>query len=86
MNTPDLFAWIGEDELGSGQVGLKQGDVPAGRVPLVVVATHRDKIERAALLQQLQAQATRYGTTIRLVRYVAIADVATIQPESIPKG
>ena len=34
-NTPDnvkttaLYAWVGEDEMGSGQIGLKQGVVPA---------------------------------------------------------
>jgi len=84
MNTPDLFAWIGEDEHGSGEVGLKQGDVPAGRIPLV--ATRRDKLDRATLVQQLQTQSTRYGKTLRLVRYVAIEDVVTIHPESIPKG
>ena len=36
MNTPKevqemvLHAWVGEDELGSGEFGIKQGIVPAG--------------------------------------------------------
>jgi len=32
-----LYAWVGEDELGSGVVGLKQAWTRAGAVPLVAV-------------------------------------------------
>ena len=31
----ELYAWVGEDEFGSGEIGLKQGLVPAGMIPLV---------------------------------------------------
>jgi hypothetical protein len=63
----ELYAWVGEDELGSGEVGLKQALVPAGLIPLV--ATTRDKMDRPEIVAQLQAQANRYGKPIRLVRF-----------------
>ncbi len=37
----DLFAWVGEDEFGSGEIGLKQGLVPAGCIPLVAVTEQK---------------------------------------------
>lgn len=61
----ELYAWVGEDELGSGEIGLKQGNVPAGNIPLVAI--RRDKVEK--LYPQMEAQATRYGKKIRLVRF-----------------
>lgn len=60
-----LFAWVGEDEHGSGVAGLKQGHVPAGMVPLV--ATSLDKVQK--LKPQMEAQAKRFGKRIRLVQY-----------------
>jgi hypothetical protein len=74
----EVWAWIGEDEFGSGVVGLKQGDVPAGRVPLV--STERSKIDQPYLRAQLQAQADRYGKTIRLVHLVLINEVDALEP------
>jgi hypothetical protein len=76
---PDLYAWVGEDELGSGQVGIKQGDVPAGRIPLVSMEVL--KLTREPLLTQLQLQARLYGKHIRLVRFVAVEEVHTIEPK-----
>jgi len=38
----ELFAWLGRDEFGSGEIGLKQGVVPAGLIPIVSVK--RDKV------------------------------------------
>ena len=63
-----LFAWVGEDELGSGEIGLKQGMVPAGMIPLVSV--NQSKMVTAGLLGQLQRQADEYGKTIQLCRFV----------------
>jgi len=80
--SPDLFAWIGRDEFGSGEVGLKRGRVPAGDIPLV--ATRREKMDRPALLAQLQAQADDYNVEIRLVRYTGVETVVTITPR--PRG
>lgn len=65
-NMPEyLYAWMGMDEFGSGEVGIKQGQSPAGYIPLV--SKDREKVER--LKPQMQAQAKRYGMKIYLVRY-----------------
>lgn len=60
-----VYAWMGMDEHGSGEVGIKQGHVPAGYIPLVSVDA--DKVRKYK--PQLQAQAARYGRKIYLVRY-----------------
>ena len=75
---PDLLAWVGEDELGSGKIGIKQAVVPAGVVPMVAVADHRDRMDRVQ--SQLQAQSDQYGKTIRLVRYVAVEELVEVNP------
>jgi hypothetical protein len=77
---PDLFAWVGDDEFGSGAVGIKQARVPAGLIPLVAV--DRRKMDRDDVIAQLQRQAVTYGTTIRLVRYVAVETVVTLNPKN----
>lgn len=77
-----LFAWVGEDELGSGTVGLKRALVPAGDIPMV--ATARDKIDRAAIISQLQQQADRYGKTIRLIRCIEAETLIELHPR--PQG
>lgn len=68
-----LYAWVGEDEHGSGRVGLKQGVVPAGTIPLVAMSYHLDRM--AKLKPQMEAQAAAYGKKIRLVKFVA-AEIA----------
>lgn len=85
-NTPEnvkavnLFAWVGEDELGSGEVGLKQGAVPAGYIPLVSV--NAQKLDRDFIVRQLQLQANAYGKTIRLCKYEFVEEIVTIVPET----
>lgn len=64
---PDLYAWMGQDELGSGQVGIKQGACPAGFIPLVAV--DRDKHKLLKLKLQMEEQARYFGKRISLVRY-----------------
>lgn len=82
MNTPDnvkkieLFAWLGEDERGSGQVGLKQGVTNAGVIPLVAVDGF--KMDREWIKEQLQHQVNVYGKTIRLCRFVFVEELETI--------
>lgn len=71
-----LYAWVGEDELGSGQMGIKQGVVPAGCVPLVSI----DPDKLLKLRGQLQEQANRYGKTIRLCRYKFVEEVIKVEP------
>lgn len=63
----ELFAWIGEDELGSGVIGIKQGLVPAGYIPLV--ATTAEKINRDFLKVAMCLQASSYGKKIYLCRF-----------------
>jgi hypothetical protein len=63
----ELFAWLGEDELGSGIVGIKQGLVPAGCIPLV--ATTEGKMKRGDLLVQLNNASAQYGKRIYLCRF-----------------
>ncbi|HEY2252481.1 MAG TPA: hypothetical protein VGH74_15515 [Planctomycetaceae bacterium] len=75
---PPLYAWLGEDELGSGEIGLKQALVPSGLIPIVSV--DRDKAARDDIRRQLQMQADQYGKTIRLVRYVAVEILLEIEP------
>ena len=61
----ELFAYLGEDECGSGEIGLKQAQVPAGLIPMVAV--RRDKMEKH--IEQLEAQAMLYGKKIYLCRF-----------------
>ncbi len=70
----ELYAWIGEDELGSGVTGLKQGAVPAGYIALVAMGHHLDRLERVA--PQMEMQAAKYGKRIYLVRFVFAGVVA----------
>ena len=61
----ELFAWLGEDELGSGAIGLKQAVVPAGRIPMAAI--EREKMEKH--FHQAEAQAAQYGKRIYLCRF-----------------
>lgn len=74
--TPKLtiVAFVGEDELGSGVIGLKQGDVPAGRIPLVAMEHHLDRLTKRQF--QMEAQAQAYGKKIYLVRFEAVAIIS----------
>jgi hypothetical protein len=60
-----LWAWLGEDEHGSGVIGLKQAQCAAGLIPMV--ATRRAKVEK--FQPQFEAQAKRYGKRIRFCRF-----------------
>lgn len=82
--TPDnvkeicLYAWVGEDEHGSGKVGIKQALVPAGYIPLVAVDDF--KIDRDYIQEALQSQANKYGKTIRLCKFVFVEEIVTLEP------
>ena len=71
-----LYAWMGEDEKGSGLIGLKQTIMPAGYIPLVTMDYHRFKIEREAVRGAMEMQAEVYGKKIRLVKFVFAEVVA----------
>jgi hypothetical protein len=74
-----LYAWIGEDELGSGEIGIKQSQVPAGMIPMVAIK--RQKMERH--WPAAEQQAATYGKRIHLCRY-AFAEVlkSTAHPKA----
>lgn len=74
----EVYAWIGEDELGSGVIGIKQGVVPAGYIPLV--ATAEEKIGRNAIRVAMSLQAADYGKKIYLCRFI-FADVRWATPD-----
>lgn len=74
-----LYAWIGEDESGSGVVGLKQGIVPAGCIALVAI--DRQKIDVEYIRVQLQAQANASGKPIMLAEFELVdANCVVLRP------
>lgn len=64
-----ILAWVGEDEMGGGEIGIKRGRVPAGDIPLAAMDYDLHKMTRPELLLQLEAQAATWGKKIRLVRF-----------------
>ena len=83
---PDMYAWLGEDEFGSGEVGLKQLQV-VGAVPpefVALVSVNREKVSNFA--PGMQKQAAVYGKTIRLCRYVMEEVLITVTPKGIEHG
>lgn len=69
-----IYAWIGEDEHGSGRIGLKQGLTPAGMIALVAADYHLDRV--AKLLPQMEAQARASGKKIRLYKFTITEEIA----------
>lgn len=66
----ELWAWLGEDDqedvaMRTGEIGLKQGITPAGRIPMVAVS--RSKMEK--YWHHAEAQARAQGKKIRLCRF-----------------
>lgn len=80
VDTVELVAWIGEDEFGSGRIGIKQARVAAGLIPIVAVLDDKYKVSRAEVVEQMQYQADQYGKTIRLVRYAPVEELIVVQP------
>jgi hypothetical protein len=79
----ELYAWVGEDELGSGEIGIKQAIVPAGCIP--IVATTREKVDRPFIREQMQTMVDQYGKTRFLVRFQFNAALASIVPTAHEK-
>lgn len=75
-----LYAWVGDDELGSGEVGLKQAVVPAGCIAMV--ACKEGRMDQDYIIKQLQAQANIFGKTIRLCRFVYQDEVIVLEPQN----
>ena len=78
MKPEILYAWVGEDEFGSGEHGLKQGVCPAGTIPLVAI--HQSKMNSVSFLEQLQKQADVFGKPIRLCAYKFDREIVTLTP------
>lgn len=76
----ELFAWVGEDEDGSGDLGLKQALTPCGLIPLVSV--QKEKLDHEVLVAQLQNQANIFGTRPKLCRFKLVEVEAVIEPEA----
>lgn len=74
-----LYAWVGEDEFGSGEVGLKQAFVSAGLIPMVAIK--EDKINRPYIRSQLQEQANKYRKVISLCKFKCDGVVHEIRPK-----
>lgn len=68
-----IYAWVGEDENGSGRIGLKQGLCPAGYIPLACMSYDLHKLAR--MKPQMEEQAKKSGMKIRLCRF-DLADIA----------
>ncbi len=75
----ELFAWIGEDEFGSGEVGLKRGLVPAGDIPLVSIDPN--KLMTSSLIDQMQRIVNQYKKARRLARFIEVETRVTLRPE-----
>jgi hypothetical protein len=60
----EVYAWVGQDEHGSGVFGLKQGLAPAGIIPMV--STDQQKLDQ--YWKQAEGQAEVYGMRIYLVK------------------
>ncbi len=79
LHNIELYAWMGEDEFGSGKIGIKQGLVPAGFIPLVGI----DREKMLKLYPQMNEQARQYGKKISLYRFVfANTEVSTTEGQS----
>jgi hypothetical protein len=76
----EFYAWVGEDELGSGEVGIKRAFLNGQYMALV--DTNPKKVDRLDFYLGLNAQAEKYGKKIRLVRFVAAEVVAETIPGS----
>lgn len=80
----ECFAWIGEDEYGSGVIGLKRGITPAGDIPLVSIDL--EKIIREELVDQMRSVVDYSGKTRYLVRLVFAGVEAQIEPQGKSDG
>lgn len=63
----ELYAWVGEDELGSGGIGLKQARCPAGLIPMVAV--DQWKMQQDYIRDQMDGQGKIFGKRVALCRF-----------------
>jgi hypothetical protein len=63
----ELFAWVGEDEMGSGEIGIKQARCAAGMIPMVAI--RQEKMDQEYIREQLHAQGIKFSKKISLCRF-----------------
>ena len=76
-----LLAWIGEDEYGSGDVGLKQVMTKNGVTATAGVDKEDSWIISENLKTAMEMQSVMFGKTLYLVRYKLEEIVEVITPE-----
>jgi len=54
-----MYAWIGEDENGSGEIGVKQALVPAGMIPIAGIDIN--KIGQQYIKEAMDNQGKAFG-------------------------
>jgi hypothetical protein len=67
LESIELFAWMGKDELGSGEIGIKQALCPAGMIPMVSI--NKDKMLQGYIKNQMNIQGKHYKKKIKLCRF-----------------
>ena len=68
VSSVEVLAWIGEDELGSGVVGMKQTMTPKGISCLAAVDPGK-WVQHPHVFRTMQAQADAYNKHLYLCRY-----------------
>jgi hypothetical protein len=70
VSAVEILAWVGEDEEGSGVIGMKQVMIPGKGVTNLAATDKPDVwVSRDEIRAGMQAQADMYGKTIYLCRY-----------------
>jgi len=62
-----LYAWIGEDEWGNGEIGIKQARVPAGIIP--IVSTKLNKVNQNYIIEAMNIQGKNFDKKIMLCEF-----------------
>lgn len=70
----EIYAWVGEDELGSGEVGIKNvGINKVTHIEPLTLCIHRERMHqllRPDIVAAMALQQRQYGKKIRLVRFI----------------
>lgn len=74
---PNLYAWVGEDELGSGKIGVKRVVLEKGNHTEynALVTMESDPAKLLHYAPWLEAQTLKYGKKIRLIRFAAVEQI-----------
>ena len=62
-----LYAWVGEDECGSGEIGIKQARVPAGMIP--IVSTKLNKVDQQYIQEAMDVMGKNFDNKIMLCEF-----------------